>query len=178
MTTQIWHLTPDRAVEWRQIRLQALRDAPDAFDASDADWSGRPLADFAARLAQGRVFAAGPSPGRPLAVASWDRDMDADNPLRGWLMSMFVVPEQRGRGLADRLLGAVAQDAADHGMTSLGLNVRGGNLRAIRLYRRLGFLDSGRTGLVGASGAPEIEMTLKISVISPLPALERPAVTR
>lgn len=70
MTAQpfrLWQLTPDRAAEWRAIRLEALRIAPEAFGSSIDDWDGRPLADFAARLAGCEVWAAGPArhaPGR------------------------------------------------------------------------------------------------------------------
>ena len=154
----VWQLGPDRAAEWRTIRLESLREAPDAFEERLADWAERPLEDFARRLVSGRTFAAGDEPGRPLAVAGWVSGLDARDAARGWVVSVYARPEARGTGLAGAALQAVFGDASACGMTSLGLNVVASNLPALALYEGLGFRDSGRTGIVTSRGAPEIEM--------------------
>ncbi|WP_156965380.1 hypothetical protein [Paracoccus sphaerophysae] len=46
----IWQVRAVQADTWREIRLEALRLAPDAFDPTFAEWSVRPLSDFTARL--------------------------------------------------------------------------------------------------------------------------------
>lgn len=162
---EIWRLGPDRAAEWRDIRLAALRLAPQAFDAELADWQNRPLADFADRLAKLSTFAAGDAPGIPMAVASWGAGLDDRDPDRGWLFAVFALPQARGRGYAQAAITAVLDDALQRGATSMGLNVLAANLQAQRLYHRLGFRPTERQGVTNARGAPEIEM-----ILSPLSA--------
>lgn len=164
----LWHLGSDRAEEWRAIRLRALREAPEAFDSKIDDWANRPLADFAQRLAEGRVFAAGDQMGEPLAIASWDAGLDPDHPDRAWVMSVFCAPEARGRGLARAVIRAVLDDATEAGQRSAGLNVLATNAPAIRLYESLGFRDSGRIGVSNAHGAEEREMIRPLPVVQPL----------
>lgn len=153
-----WRLGPDRAEEWREIRLCALRDAPDAFDAQLADWQDRPLTDFAARLRDMPTFVAGRIKGQPLAVASWAAGMDPRAAQRGWLLSVFARPEARGQGFAEAAIRAVLDDAHAAGMRSIGLNVRETAHHAQALYRRLGFRATDRTGVTNARGLPETEM--------------------
>lgn len=155
---RVWHLGPDRADEWRAIRLRALSEAPEAFDSGLDEWADRPLADFAARLANGRVFAGGHRIGHPQAVAAWEADMDPDDPARAWLMSVFCAPEARGQGLAQRVIETVIADAKLAGMRSIGLHVVADNRAAIRLYRALEFADSGRQGVANSRGVAELEM--------------------
>jgi GNAT superfamily N-acetyltransferase len=56
-----------------------------------------------------------------------------------WVQSLFVVPEQRGRGIGDRLLDHVAGVASDEGALDLRLYAHQANERALRMYRRCGF---------------------------------------
>ena len=56
-----------------------------------------------------------------------------------WIQSMYVVPDHRGRGLVEMLIGAVSAEARDNGATDLRLYVHEQNGRAIRAYRRCGF---------------------------------------
>lgn len=157
-TIECWRLGPDRVREWRGIRLESLRDAPEAFDARLEDWRDRPLSDFAARLETVPTFAVGAEIGRPLAVASWQAGLDTGDPSRGWLLSVFARPEARGHGYAEAAIRAVQRDAFAAGMRSIGLYVVAGNCHAQTLYRRLGFTETGREGIVNAHGFPEIEM--------------------
>lgn len=157
-----WRLSACRAAEWREIRLESLRIAPEAFDTVLAEWQNRPLADFAARLEAVPTFAAGTEPGSPLAVASWQAQLDSRDPRRGWLLSVYARPKARGRGYAEAAIRAVLNDATSAGMSSVGLHVLAVNGHAIALYRRLGFVETTRDGLVNGRGAPEIEMILPL----------------
>lgn len=159
-----WRLSSRRVEEWREIRLESLRVAPEAFDTVLTDWQDRPLADFAARLDTVPTFASGAEIGSPLAVASWQAQLDARDPQRGWLLSVYARPKARGRGYAEAAIRAALEDAALAGMSSAGLHVHADNTRAISLYHRLGFVETGRENLVNMRGMPEIEMILPFSV--------------
>lgn len=155
---RLWQLTPDRAAEWRAIRLEALRIAPEAFGSSIDDWDGRPLEDFAARLAGCEVWAAGPTPGAPMAVASWEADISPAEPDLGWVMSVYVRPEARGQGLGDAIFARLIDRATRAGMTRLGLHVSRANTRAQALYARAGFVPTGGPPMLNDRGVWEIEM--------------------
>ncbi|MBA4489998.1 GNAT family N-acetyltransferase [Paracoccus sp. S1E-3] len=155
---RLWQLTPDRAAEWRAIRLEALRLAPEAFGSSIDDWDGRPLEDFAARLAGCEVWAAGPAPGTPQAVASWEPGISPAEPDLGWVMSVYVRPEARGQGLGDAIFDRLIARAASAGMTRLGLHVGQANARAQALYARAGFIPTGAAPMLNERGLWEIEM--------------------
>jgi ribosomal protein S18 acetylase RimI-like enzyme len=58
-----------------------------------------------------------------------------------WVQSMYVVPDHRGRGLVEMLVGAVSAEARNGGAADLRLYVHEQNSRAIRAYRRCGFSD-------------------------------------
>ena len=57
--------------------------------------------------------------------------------------SLAVDPDRRRRGLASRLLRAVARDAVAAGATKATLEVRRSNTAAIGLYEHLGFAVEG-----------------------------------
>lgn len=155
---RLWQLTPDRAAEWRDIRLEALRTAPEAFGSGIDDWDGRPLADFADRLSGCEMWAAGPAPGQPMAVASWEAGISPAEPDLGWVMSVYVAPGARGCGLGDAIFARLIERAAGAGMTRLGLHVGQTNLAAQALYTRMGFVATGGPPMLNERGNWEIEM--------------------
>lgn len=152
-----WRLGPERAAEWRDIRLTALRDAPDAFGARLADWQHRPLADFVDWLTRTTIYAAGREKGLPLASAGWQA-LDPDDPLCGILLAVFVRTEARGQGYGEAVVQAAMSDAARSGMTSMRLKVHDLGGHAQSLYRRLGFQESGGPIITNERGLREIHM--------------------
>lgn len=159
MTTDpaLWRLTPDRAAEWRAIRLAALADTPEAFDLPADDPSHGSLADCAARLAQAEIWAAGERPGTPLAVAGWEPGWLPGTETTGWVSGVYALPDARGRGLVAALLARIADRAGAAGMVRLGLHVGQTNLPARRCYAAAGFVQLGAP-FVNALGVTEIEM--------------------
>jgi GNAT superfamily N-acetyltransferase len=74
--------------------------------------------------------------GRPVGTASLaEHDLDERPDLSPWLAGVYVVPPERGRGLAAALIAAVEDEAARLGVPRLWLYTR----RAERVYRRAGW---------------------------------------
>lgn len=126
--------------EWRGLRLAALTEAPDAFAATLADWTGpNDRAErWRARLEQVPLNLVGDVDGEPAGMAS------ATAPDGGSidLLSLWVTPAHRGEGVADALVAAIigwARPRADR----LVAVVRVANRHAVELYRRHGFDDAG-----------------------------------
>lgn len=61
-----------------------------------------------------------------------------------WLDELYVLPEQRGRGLGQRLLDAALAAAAADGATAVDLEIEAGHERVESLYRRNGFHPEAR----------------------------------
>jgi len=138
-------LHPDDWPIYRDLRLCALADAPDAFGSTHAEESQRTDDIWAARLAapalgshlQGWPFAAEVD-GTPVGLA-WVRMEGAV----AWLYQVWVAPEARGRGVGAALLDAAIGWARARKATALHLDVTAGGGAAARLYRRMGFVDVG-----------------------------------
>ncbi|WAS92970.1 GNAT family N-acetyltransferase [Nannocystis punicea] len=63
----------------------------------------------------------------------------------GYIRHVVVVPEHRGRGLGVAMLRAAAADLRAAGCATWCLNVKPGNLPAVRLYQRLGMREAYRS---------------------------------
>lgn len=105
--------------------LYATGEAPDFFHASMlADEAFRGL-----RNAEGQL----------VAVAGTHTVSDTESVAA--IGNVFVHPAARGRGLGARVVSATASVLARRGIRTIVLNVREANAGAVRLYRRLGFVE-------------------------------------
>jgi ribosomal protein S18 acetylase RimI-like enzyme len=146
----------------RAIRLRALADAPDAFGSTLAESEGRSLAEWETPIEALPTFVWREG-GADLAMvrgAPHDSDPDA-----GYLISMWVAPEARGRGVADALVGEVVAWARGRGLRRLVLDVGEHNVPARRLYERQGFVGTGRTGALPKprTHLREVEMAMELA---------------
>jgi len=90
--------------------------------------------------------------GRVAGYASFVVGYNTDIAARGlWMLDLYVVPAWRSRGVGRALVTAVAGEAVRRGLPGLEWGVRGGNVRALRFYRRLG-ARIGHTRIAGLSG--------------------------
>jgi GNAT superfamily N-acetyltransferase len=123
---------------YRDVRLSALEDAPTAFGSTLEVERARAEAEWRARLEHRTQFVAREGARTVATVGCLDEDGAVE------LVSMWVAPEARGSGVADRLVGAVLDvaRARGHGITVLW--VSDGNRAAERLYERHGFARTGR----------------------------------
>lgn len=147
-------------VDWaafREIRLEALRDAPEAFGSTAADAQNLEEQEWRRRLEQRAVFMAEVA-GQRVGLAA---GIAGDQPGEAELVSMWVAPAWRGRGVGDRLVQAVLAWAAGDGFTSVRLWVATGNTRAERLYSRLGFKATGRSQPMGGETSALLEFEMR-----------------
>ena len=157
----IARLGPGDGARLRALRLRALADAPDAFATTlveaeawgDASWEDQAVAlptfvwvDRGADLGMVRV-------------APHD-----DDPEAAYLISMWVAPEARGRGIGDALVAEVLGWARAHGRRRVYLDVGERNRPARALYERAGFVVSGVRGALPAPRERVCEVQMRFDL--------------
>lgn len=142
--------------------MDALRDAPDAFSATLTEWSGEGDREerWRARLTEVPFNVIAKLDGKPAGMVS-GTEPDQDGMIL--LISMWVAPFARGRGVGDALIDAVLAWAREQGASGVTLAVRVTNPHAIALYRRREFLDEGPIERGSPSEPQERRMTHRIS---------------
>ena len=139
---------------WRALRRRALAEAPAAFCSTLAGWSGDGDREerWRARLREVALNLVLTLDGRPAGMVS-ATDPGPDGAVE--LISLWVAPGARGRGVADAAVEAVlAWARREHPGAAVVLSVKTGNAPAVRLYRRHGFVDTGP----GPGGSAEQRM--------------------
>jgi ribosomal protein S18 acetylase RimI-like enzyme len=155
---------------WRETRLRMLRDDADFFSTRYDDMVREPdqvwrewVADAAAGD-QKTLFVAEEDARWLGVVGAFARV----NPREVQLISMWVDPQARGRGVARDLIRAVAGWTAKRGSTRVVLFVQEANKPAQQLYERAGFRPTGdRTP--ASAGRSAFKLVLAASVGDLLP---------
>ncbi len=123
---------------FRALRLEMLRAEPaayassyqDAVALSEPEWLGRMQTAPMCALFQGDD---------PVGLMGYLRERSTKMRHRASLIMVWVRPDARGRGGADRLLAGVLAEAAADGIDQMELTVLSSNARALRFYERNGF---------------------------------------
>lgn len=133
-------LTPDDWRLWRELRLLALEESPEAFGSRLADWQGAGDAEarWRARLESVALNVVALEGDEAVGMVSGIDDGDQVE-----LISMYVRASARGTGVADTLIDAVVAWARERAAERVWLSVRVANEPAKRLYRRRGFAEVG-----------------------------------
>jgi GNAT superfamily N-acetyltransferase len=140
----------------REIRLQALRDAPDAFASTYAREIAFEPAEWHRRATRDGSFLAYLHDGEPAGLAGGFEE----EPGAVELVSMFVRPQARGHSVGEALVDTVAAWARGRDAKSVHLWVTETNKPAIRLYERCGFTaTSERQPLPSNPAIGELGMT-------------------
>lgn len=121
----------------RAVRLLALDDAPYAFMGTLDDERAQPEAAWRERVVEQAWFVAVHRE-KPAGVAAGGQLREPQPDVRT-LRSMWVEPGLRGTGIADRLVGAVADWARGDGARELTLWALDAATRAQAFYARAGF---------------------------------------
>jgi len=173
---QIRRLLPGEWAAVREVRLDALSRAPDAFASTLEREQAFDQQEWRRRLATTAYFGAwpaGPAPRLAGMVATFPETgpqapaMQHATPGTWHLVAMWVSPEHRGQGMADQLVAAVCDLARARGAGQVALWVADANPRARAVYQRLGFRLSGERGILrpaapGQAALEEARMTLRL----------------
>jgi len=149
---EVRRLSPDDWAIWRILRLAALAEAPYAFGSQLADWQGEGDRQdrWRSRLSiPGSYNVVAMLDDQPVGMASgvptaYDGVVE--------LISMWVAPTARGRGVGDALVREVERWGRYVGARVLRLAVAEGNRAASGLYQRNGFGYTGEQGELMADG--------------------------
>jgi len=146
----------------RDLRLEALRDAPDAFGSTYVQQAAYGEADWQRRISRGGTFLAylpEADAAGPVGLAGgYQEDPDAVE-----LVSMYVRPRARGRGVGEALVATVIRWAQARDAASVHLWVTETNAHARALYERCGFSPTGeRQPLPSNPGIGEVGMTFPL----------------
>lgn len=135
--------------EWRSyrdLRLRALYESPDAFGSTFSHESERTDDDWQSRLGSGATSPRdlpliAESEGKAVGLA-WAR-IDESQPDVAHLYQVWVAPSYRRIGIGAALLASAIDWARSVGARSIALGVTCGDNPALHLYRRAGFAPAG-----------------------------------
>ena len=138
---QIRRLVPADARLFREIRLEALQQVPEAFGSTFEQESSQSLGQFEEVLTKADVFGAFRNTDL-LGMAGYRTQAGAKRAHKGFLWGMYVRAIARGTGIAKPLVEAVLDHARQH-VELVQLSVVAENETAQRLYRSCGFVAYG-----------------------------------
>lgn len=139
----------------RELRLEALSDAPIAFGSTYEKELARTTADWQRWMSPGVTFILyEPEEARGMVAGIRDQT----DPAVVHLMAMWLHPKIRGSGGAAELVAAVVAWAQSEGAKLVRLKVIEGNDRARHFYERMGFCATGQCEVRERDGLIEIEM--------------------
>ncbi len=139
-------LGPDEVNLHRDVRLNALQDAPDSFGETSAQAAARPIS-YWEELTRSVTEA-----GRHVMFLACEGDdvlgcayglVEGERGDRGRVGGMWVNPAVRRRGIGGALLGAVITWARGRGFKRVGLWAPAHSPAALALYCRAGFHQTG-----------------------------------
>ncbi|MFC5049115.1 GNAT family N-acetyltransferase [Rubritalea spongiae] len=129
---------------YKTLRLKALKDSPSAFGAtyedavlrSDQSWQDQ--SDAAAEGSDKAIFLINePSISGMAAIYR-----EEEGSSIGQLFQMWVSPEARGSNTAKDILQYALSWAEEHRYSKILAEVTKGNTRALKFYKKFGFVDS------------------------------------
>jgi len=137
----IRRLNVGEAPLYREIRLESLKESPEAFATTyesalkrdDSSWIEQ--ADASAHGDDRATFVV--LTDRPIGLAAVYRD--PHQPLQGELVQVWIASAYRGTSVATELMDHLFEWASRHTFRTIRAKVTEGNLRARRFYEKYGF---------------------------------------
>ena len=159
-------VTQHNAMAFKDVRLRALQDAPTAFSSTYATEFQLTDAEWVTRAAQWTdetsIAYLAVDAGSACGIAAGF--LDKDDATRAHLVSMWVAPTHRRRGIGRELVDKIVDWARLKSARTLTLLVTSNNDLAIRFYQQLGFQKTEWTEpYVNDPALSNLEMILSIS---------------
>lgn len=147
MTVRLEPITEANALAFKSVRLAALQDSPTAFESVYANELLIPDEKWIERAcnwggSKSRAFLAN-NAGCYCGIAAGT--VDPKDTSQAYLLSMWVAPAHRQRGVGRLLVNAVLDWASTTTATKIILDVTTNNHGAVTFYESLGFVKTGKT---------------------------------
>lgn len=132
------------ALAYRDLRLEALRQHPEAFGSDYETYQAKPMAYWIQRLRfddpeNGVILYFAVAGGQLIGMCGISHTDAPKSRHSSYLVSLYVRPDWRGRRIAEGLMAACLDWARGHEITIVKLGVTVKNTPAIRCYARCGF---------------------------------------
>lgn len=139
---EVCKLPVDEWRDYKQLRLDALQNSPQAFSATYAQNVERPDSFWQSRLEE-----ASRGYGHWLFFAKMNKRLvgmigaftEEDDPQMAHIISVYVIEEARGRGISKMLMSAILSELKKEGLRKAKLGVNTKQIPAIKLYQQFGF---------------------------------------
>lgn len=163
--TEVRPLLADQWALLKSVRLRALADAPDAFSTTlaqaqartDEDWKAAALRSHGPGQTTQIAFCGDEPCGMMVGIVSAG---ESAAPPSAELLAAWVVPSQRGTGVAAALVEAVAGWATGQGAAVLRAWVMEDNPHALGFYHKIGFRATGQRQDFGR-GRPRMALLME-----------------
>lgn len=134
-------LGPDDAQQYRVIRLEALKNSPEAFAASYEEEKSRTVEQYKDKLFSNDLYTYGAFDHEKLiGVVTVVRETRIKLSHRANIVAMYVIPEKRSRGVGWALLENAINIAKEtNQIEQINISVVTTNESAKKLYSKLGF---------------------------------------
>lgn len=152
--------------EYKDVRLRALTESPEAFVASAQEETDYPEDRWRDRMNRSRRLLA-EREDTVVGVASVGQERYVEEGV-GELFGLWVAPEQRGAGVARRLLEAAAQQARNDEMKHLVYWVGTDNGRAVAFASSFGFRPTDSRRPMRIRGVDADEDAQETAMVLPL----------
>ncbi len=147
----------------RRIRLEALKDTPDAYGSTYEGTVEISPRRWRAMAAEYRYYFAERN---GVVIGMVSGGFNDQHPGTHWLYSMYVTPAARGSDAAAALVDAVSAWAEGEGASELYLHVTTRVERARAFYRRMGFVETGERLSMERNRTLQL-VTMKKSLVEP-----------
>lgn len=144
-----WRVRPCEVVDaaaLRTIRLEALRDTPEAYGSTYDEAVKSSHHQWENAVAQRNYYLAERN---GVVVGMVSGGFNESHPGTHWMYGMYVSPDVRGTGLAQLLVDAVSEWARGQDASAIFLHVTASLARARAFYEKAGFRVTGGVTTMG-----------------------------
>lgn len=146
---------------YRDLRLSALQESPEAFVGTYRDELQRDESAWRERIRRAHRFVA-ESDGTPLGIVGLGDDEDDADTTAGEIFDLWVAPEARAVRVARALVAEACKTAAREGRTHVYFWVVPDNVPALAFATSLGFHPTSRRRPTVEGGDDEVALKLAL----------------